>query len=103
MTKNMVKKVVNLKQPKSLMIPMSGYTLANGSVILEFRKKLIVCEENKDFITALIKAALSKKPVKAEVQFYFKDNLRAYAQLKKVGLIEKSNPEEKNTSPSEPD
>lgn len=80
-------KTIKVKQPQPLKIPMSGFVSSNGDVTLELRKRLIVCDENREFITALVKAALSSNPVKAEVQFYFYDNLRAYSQLKKTGLL----------------
>jgi hypothetical protein len=64
-------------------IYLSGHQLQNGNIVLEMRKKFILCEQNKPIIKNLILASLSDKPVKASVLLEFRDKLIASSFWKK--------------------
>jgi len=56
---------------------ISGYTLKNGKIVLELRKKFVLCESNEKLIKQIIFASLSNKQVKANVIISFKNKLIA--------------------------
>jgi hypothetical protein len=61
-------------------------TQVHGEPALEIRKLLTLCNKNLPFLTDLIRASFSEKPVMAKIKIDFSDQLKAKLKLKELGI-----------------